>query len=187
MQRWSDYSMESKQTERENIIMFNKTLKLWAILMTFCASAFAEEIPISGTVESKCIVTQDTAGVYGNSSPESLSTASADGGVHPVVRYDVIQADYYMAKISHPTSFTESPALNDTVTWTGTTSVDQVSDASMSAYDTSKVEYDNVTEVDLSIQGSTWFKIESDADYGYGKAFPGGQYQAVVSAECIAI
>ena len=167
--------------------MFNKTLKLWAILMTFCASAFAEEIPISGTVESKCIVTQDTAGVYGNSSPESLSTASADGGVHPVVRYDVIQADYYMAKISHPTSFTESPALNDTVTWTGTTSVDQVSDASMSAYDTSKVEYDNVTEVDLSIQGSTWFKIESDADYGYGKAFPGGQYQAVVSAECIAI
>ena len=167
--------------------MFNKTLKLWAILMTFCASAFAEEIPISGTVESKCIVTQDTAGVYGNSSPESLSTASADGGVHPVVRYDVIQADYYMAKISHPTSFTESPALNDTVTWTGTTSVDQVSDASMSAYDTSKVEYDNVTEVDLSIQGSTWFKIESDADYGYGKAFPGGQYQAVVTAECIAI
>jgi hypothetical protein len=179
--------MESKQTERENIIMFNKTLKLWAILMTFCASAFAEEIPISGTVESKCIVTQDTAGVYGNSSPESLSTASADGGVHPVVRYDVIQADYYMAKISHPTSFTESPALNDTVTWTGTTSVDQVSDASMSAYDTSKVEYDNVTEVDLSIAGSTWFKVESDADYGYGKAFPGGQYQAVVTAECIAI
>lgn len=167
--------------------MFNKTLKLWAILMTFCASAFAEEIPISGTVESKCIVTQDTAGVYGNSSPESLSTASADGGVHPVVRYDVIQADYYMAKISHPTSFTESPALNDTVTWTGTTSVDQVSDASMSAYDTSKVEYDNVTEVDLSIAGSTWFKVESDADYGYGKAFPGGQYQAVVTAECIAI
>ena len=187
MQRWSDYSMESKQTERENIIMFNKTLKLWAILMTFCASAFAEEIPISGTVESKCIVTQDTAGVYGNSSPESLSTASADGGVHPVVRYDVIQADYYMAKISHPASFTESPALNDTVTWTGTTSVDQVSDASMSAYDTSKVEYDNVTEVDLSIAGSTWFKVESDADYGYGKAFPGGQYQAVVTAECIAI
>ena len=167
--------------------MFNKTFTLLAVLVTFCASAFAEEIPISGTVESKCIVTQDTAGVYGNSSPESLSTASADGGVHPVVRYDVIQADYYMAKISHPTSFTESPALNDTVTWTGTTSVDQVSDASMSAYDTSKVEYDNVTEVDLSIQGSTWFKIESDADYGYGKAFPGGQYQAVVTAECIAI
>jgi hypothetical protein len=179
--------MKSKQTTRENILTFNKTLTSLAVLLTFCASAFAEEIPITGTVESKCIVTQDTAGVYGNSTPESLSTATADGGVHPVVRYDVIQADYYMARIAHPTSFTESPALNDTVTWTGTTSVDQVSDALMSAYDTNKVEYDNVTEVDLSVQGSTWFKIESEADYGYGKAFPGGQYQAVVTAECIAI
>ena len=167
--------------------MLNKTFILLAAALTFCASAFAEEIPISGTVESKCIVTQDTAGVYGNGSPETLSTASADGGVHPVVRYDVIQADYYMARITHPTSFSESPNLSDTVTWTGSTSVDQVSDASMSAYDTNKVEYDNVTEVDLSIAGSTWFKIESEADYGYNKAFPGGQYQAVVTAECIAI
>jgi len=141
--------------------MLNKTLTLLAVLLTFCASAFAEEVPISGSV--------------------------ASGGVHPVVRFDVIQADYYMARITHPTSFTESPVLNDVVTWTGSTSVDQVSDASMSAYDTSKVEYDNVTEVDLSIAGSTWFKVESEADYGYNKAFPGGQYQAVVTAECIAI
>lgn len=167
--------------------MFNKRNILLAVALTLCANAFAEEIPISGTVESKCIVTQDTAGVYGNASAETLSTATADGGVHPVVRYDVIQADYYMARISHPTSFTESPNLSDTVTWTGSTSVDQVSDAGMSAYDTSKVEYDNVTEVDLSIAGSTWFKVESEADYGYNKAFPGGQYQAVVTAECIAI
>ena len=167
--------------------MFNKTFTLLAALLTFCASAFAEEIPISGTVESKCIVTQDTAGVYGNGSPETLSTASADGGVHPVVRYDVIQADYYMARSTHPTSFSESPVLNDVVTWTGSVSTDQVSDANMSAYDTNKVEYDNVTEVDLSIAGSTWFKVESEADYGYNKAFPGGQYQAVVTAECIAI
>ena len=167
--------------------MFNKTFTSLAVLLTFCASAFAEEIPISGTVESKCIVTQDTAGVYGNASPETLSTATADGGVHPVVRYDVIQADYYMSRITHPTSFTESPALSDTVTWTGATSVDQVSDSEMSAYDSNKVEYDNVTEVDLSIAGSTWFQVESEADYGYGKAFPGGQYQAVVTAECIAI
>jgi hypothetical protein len=167
--------------------MFNKTFTSLAVLLTFCASAFAEQVPITGNVESKCIVTQDTAGVYGNASPESLSTASADGGVHPVVRYDVIQADFYMARITHPISFTESPVLNDVVTWTGTTTVDQVSDAGMSAYDNDKIEYDNVTEVDLSIAGSTWFKVESDADYGYGKAFPGGQYQAVVTAECIAI
>ena len=167
--------------------MLNKTLTSCALLLAFCASAFAEEIPISGSVESKCIVTQDTAGVYGNASPETLTTDTADGGVHPVVRFDVIQADYYMARIAHPTSFTESPNLSDTVTWTGSVSVDSVSDAGMSAYDTDKVEYDNVTEVDLSIAGSTWFKVESEADYGYNKAFPGGQYQAVVTAECIAI
>lgn len=167
--------------------MLNKQSLLLSTLMTFCLSAFAEEIPITGSVESKCIVTQDTAGVYGNASPEVLTTASASGGVHPVVRFDVIQADYYKARITHPTSFSESPNLSDVVTWDGSVSVDQVSDAGMSAYDTDKIEYDNVTEVDLSIAGSTWFKVESEADYGYNKAFPGGQYQAVVTAECIAI
>lgn len=167
--------------------MLNKQSLLLSTLMTFCVSAFAEEIPITGSVESKCIVTQDTAGVYGNASPEVLTTASASGGVHPVVRFDVIQADYYKARITHPTSFSESPNLSDVVTWDGSVSVDQVSDAGMSAYDTDKIEYDNVTEVDLSIAGSTWFKVESEADYGYNKAFPGGQYQAVVTAECIAI
>jgi len=167
--------------------MLNKTTISCILLSFWSLSSYAEDIPITGSVESKCIVTQDTAGVYGNPSPESLTTASASGGVHPVVRYDVIQADYYMAKITHPTSFSESPVLNDVVDFTGSTSVDQVSDASMSAYDTNKVEYDNVTEIDLSIAGSTWFKVESTADYGYDKAFPGGQYQAVVTAECIAI
>jgi len=167
--------------------MLNKTSISCILLSFWSLSSYAEDIPITGSVESKCIVTQDTAGVYGNPSPESLTTASASGGVHPVVRYDVIQADYYMAKITHPTSFSESPVLNDVVDFTGSTSVDQVSDASMSAYDTNKVEYDNVTEIDLSVAGSTWFKVESTADYGYDKAFPGGQYQAVVTAECIAI
>ena len=84
-------------------------------------------------------------------------------------------------------SFSESPSLNDVVTWTGSTSVAEVSDAGMSAYDTDKIEYNNVTEVDLSIAGSTWFKVSSEADYGYDKAFPAGTYRTVVSAECIAI
>ena len=60
-------------------------------------------------------------------------------------------------------------------------------DRGKSAYDTSKVEFDNVTEVDLTIAGSTWFKVESTADYGVGKAFPAGTYRAVVSADCIAL
>lgn len=57
----------------------------------------------------------------------------------------------------------------------------------MSGYETDKREYNNVTEVDLTIAGSTWFKVESSADYGFDKAFPGGTYRAIVSAECIAL
>jgi hypothetical protein len=165
--------------------MFKNILTL--TLLTLCVNAFAEDIPIRGKVESKCIVTQDTAGVYGNPLPEELSTDPTDGGVDPVVRYDVIQASYYKAKITHPVSFNDSPTLSDVVTWTGSTSVDQVSDTNMSGYDTSKVEYDNVTEVDLTVAGSTWFKVESQADYGYDKAFPAGDYEAIVTAECIAL
>jgi hypothetical protein len=62
-----------------------------------------------------------------------------------------------------------------------------VSDAGMSAYDTDKIEYDNTTEVDLSIAGSTWFKVSSEADYGYSKALPGGTYTSIVEANCIAL
>ena len=37
-------------------------------------------------VESKCIITTDTEGVYGNSTASNLSTDAADGGVEPVIR-----------------------------------------------------------------------------------------------------
>lgn len=166
--------------------MFNKTI-LSLLIATFCTTAYAEEIPVTGSVESKCVITQDVTGVFGNPSPSVLSTNPNDGGVMPVVRYDVMQADYYTAKITHPDSFTDSPTLSDVVYWTGDTSVHQVSDAGMSAYDTNKVEYNNVTEFDLSVAGSTWFKVDSEATYGVGRAFPGGSYQAIVVAECIAI
>jgi len=72
------------------------------------------------------------------------------------------------------------------VTWTGDVSVDQVSDTNMSSYDTNKVEYNNTTEYDLTVAGTTWFAISSEADYGFDKAFPGGTYRAIVTAECIA-
>ena len=57
----------------------------------------------------------------------------------------------------------------------------------MSSYSTSKVEYDNTTEIDLTVAGSTWFNVTSTADYGYDTALPAGTYRAVVSAECIAL
>ena len=165
--------------------MFKKILAASIAMMAIGAQA--ADVPIIGNVESKCVVTIDKQGVYGNPSASILSTDAADGGVEPVVRFDVVLADAYKAVISHPISFSQSPALNDTVTWTGSTSVEAVSDAGMSAYDTDKIEYDNTTEVDLSIAGSTWFKVSSEADYGYSKALPGGTYTAIVEANCIAL
>jgi hypothetical protein len=160
-------------------------LALIASLVLTTAAA-AEEAVIEGNVQSKCIINTDTQGVYGNPTPDKLSTASTDGGVQPVVRYDVAVADAYIARITTPTSFSTSPNLSDVVNWTGSTSVGEVSDAGMSAYDTGKVVYDATTEFDLTIAGSTWFKVSSTATYGYGKALPGGTYRAVVQAECIA-
>lgn len=165
--------------------MFKKTLALCVSLAA--VNAYAVDTPIIGQVESKCVVTSDKQGVYGNPSASILSTDAADGGVEPVVRFDVVLAEAYKAVIAHPTAFSQSPQLNDVVNWTGSTSVEAVSDAGMSAYDTSKVEYDNVTEVELTIAGSTWFKVSSEADYGFNKALPGGTYTAIVEANCIAL
>jgi hypothetical protein len=161
-------------------------MKYVILAALFAATCHAEEVPIIGNVQSKCVITTDTAGVYGNPTADKLSTLPADGGVVPVVRYDVSLAGAYKARITTPSSFSTSPSLNDTVVWTGDTSVKTVSDAAMSTYETSKVTYNNTTEFNLLVAGSTWFKSSSTAKYGYGKAFPGGTYRAVVQAECIA-
>jgi len=165
--------------------MFNKALFIMGLSLS--CNLFAAQIDVQGNVQSKCVVTQDTMGQFGNPIPSKLSTDGADGGVDPVVRYDVITASAYKARITAPNSFSTSPTLTDTVVWTGVVSVDQVSVAGMSAYDAAKVTFENVTEVDLTIAGSTWFKIESSANYGYTKALPAGAYRAVVVAECIAL
>ena len=111
--------------------MFNKTF-LSCLIMTFSAGAYATQVPVMGNVESKCVVTQDVVGVFGNPQPGTLSTNPSDGGVMPIVRYDVVQASYYTARITHPNSFAESPALSDVVYWEGDTTVAQVSDPLMS-------------------------------------------------------
>lgn len=140
---------------------------------------------IIGSVDSKCIIISETAGVYGNPNPYELTTAPTSGGVQPIIRYDVLVADYYKAVIEHPVAFSSSPTLDDTVTWDGDVEVSEVSDTNMSDYDTNKVEYDNAHEYELTVAGSTWFKISSEADYGYTKSFPAGTYTAIVEAECI--
>jgi hypothetical protein len=143
--------------------------------------------PISGSVASKCVVVTDTDGVYGNPSATKLSTSASDGGVLPIIRYDIITASAYNARITTPISFTSSPSLEgDVVNWTGSTVANQMSDASMSAFNTDKIVYNNTSEFPLSVAGSVWFDVSSEATYGYNKAFPAGSYSAVVTAECIA-
>ena len=149
------------------------------------AMGAAAQTEIVGTVDSKCIVISETAGIYGNPSPNLLTTDPTNGGVKPIIRYDVISADYYKARISYPTTFSTAPSLDDVVNWEGGVTVSEVSSTDMSDYDTNKIEYNNVTEYDLTVAGSTWFTIASEADYGNTKSLPAGTYNAVVEAECI--
>jgi hypothetical protein len=166
--------------------MIKKLIVTAALALGFTAGA--TEIPIRGLVTSKCIINVDTPGIYGNPTPEILSTFAADGGRPAVVRYDVIQAGYYKAIITTPDSFTTSPTLADSVTWTSNVDVSKITNASMSAYTNAKRVYNgNITEIDLTVQGTVWFAATSKAQYGYNKSFPMGEYKSVVLAQCIAL
>lgn len=165
--------------------MFKHSIILAAIM---CASSVAAETaPIYGTVQSRCIIQTDNPGTYGNPNAYTLTTATADGGELSVIRFDVSLADAYYASITAPTSFSSSPTLPDIVTWTGDTTVKAVSDATgMGTYESSKIELNMTDKYDLTATGSTWFETTSTATLGGNKAFPGGNYTALVVAECIA-
>lgn len=156
-----------------------------ALALASCG-AYAEDVPITGQVQSRCIISTEVAGVYGNPNAYTLTTTPSDGGVLPIVRYDVSLADAYKARITYPTSFSSSPSLNDTVTFTGSVSVSEVSDTGMANYDNDAVEYDQTKEYALTTTGSTWFKTSSTATNGGNRAFPSGTYRSVVQAECVA-
>lgn len=155
-------------------------------LAVITAPVMAEEAIITGNIESKCVINTDVNGVYGNPVAGTLSTLPTDGGVMPIIRYDVALGDAYTAKITAPNSFSTSPTLNDAVVWTAEVEVSEVSDTAMSDYETDKVEYEYTTEFDMHTAGTTWFKITSKAEYGYGRAYPAGMYRSIVMAECIA-
>lgn len=164
--------------------MFKKTLAAAALL---ASSSILAEVPISGTVASKCVITTDTPGIYGNPTPNILSTDLVDGGIPPVIRFDIISANNYKAAITIPNEFSASPGLTDTVNWEGSVIVGEVTDPGMAAFETNKRIYNNTTEFDLTIAGSVWFDIASIAKYGFDKAFPSGTYSSVVEAECVAL
>jgi hypothetical protein len=164
-----------------------KKASIIVAMSLFTLSAQAVDVPISGTVQSRCVITTDTPGTYGNPNAYTLTTSASDGGVQPIVRYDVTLADAYYAQITTPTSFSTSPSLNDTVTWTGSTEVSSVSDATnMAGYESAKTVSGQTTQFDLTATGSTWFKSTSVATNGGNKAFPGGNYSATIEAVCVA-
>ena len=162
-------------------------LKAITASLILASSAVAADIPIVGDVSSKCVIHTDTTGVYANPTPDVLTTAASDGGIAPIIRYDVVNANTYKAVITSPIEFSSSPTLSDTLSWSGSSSVSSVSDSNMSAYDANKRVYNNVTEFDLTVAGSVWFKTESSVSYGYNKSLPGGRYRSIITAECIAL
>ena len=167
--------------------MFIKKIALTAGLMLVPFATIAAEVPITGTVESRCIIQTSTPGTYGNPNAYTLSTQAADGGDQAVVRFDVSLADAYYAEITPPLAFSSAPNLPDQVSWTGEVSVQTVSDATgMGTYETDKLELGDTDRYTLTATGSTWFAIHSTATMGGNKAFPGGTYTAVAEAVCIA-
>jgi hypothetical protein len=167
--------------------MFIKKLALTTALSLVPFATIAAEVPITGTVESRCIIQTDTTGTYANPNAYTLTTAASDGGDAAIVRFDISLADAYYAEITPPTSFSTSPALPDQVDWSGSVSVKTVSDATgMGTYESGKLEVGDTDRYDMTATGSTWFAIESTATMGGNKAFVGGTYTAVAEAVCIA-
>ena len=168
--------------------MFRTTLiGAASALIATCGVAIAADTPINGTVQSRCIIQTDTAGTYANPNAYTLTTSTTDGGEPARIRVDVSLADAYYVEITAPSEFSTSPNLPDVVSWTGDTEVDTVSDATnMADYETNKVELGMMDRYDMTATGSTWFKTSSVATMGGSKAFPGGNYTAIVQAECIA-
>ena len=173
--------------------MFKKGILTTSVIALACMGATitsfanAEQVPINGTVQSRCIIQTDTPGVYGNPNAYTLDTDPTEGGQLAVTRIDVTLADAYYAEITAPSEFSSSPNLPDVVTWTGNTEVKAVSDAAnMGSYETDKVELGMTDRYDLTATGSTWFETTSKAVMGGSKAFPGGNYTALVEANCIA-
>jgi hypothetical protein len=157
-------------------------------LMLVATTAYAGNIDITGTVESRCFVNTDTPGVYGNPNSYTLTTLPASAGQVPIVRIDASLANAYNAQISYPTSFSTSPSLSDTTAWEGAVGVEQTSSSDMSGYQAASTTTGAMRTYPLSIAGTTWFSVASTATYGGGqqKPFPGGSYKAVILAECIA-
>ena len=164
-----------------------KLLLTISLILGITAASYAGT-NIDGSVQSRCTVDTDTPGAYGNPNAYTLTTLPASAGQVPIVRFDVSLANAYFAQVSYPTSFSSSPSLSDSVTWTGAVTVAQTSSSDMSGYQAASTTTGAMRQYALTIAGTTWFASTSVATYGGGqnKAFPGGSYTAIVVAQCVA-
>ena len=156
------------------------------ILLLSTSDAWAVTSPITGTVQASCSIVTTTPGQYGVPNIWKLSTTPSEGGQPAVIKSTIGTADKYKVKITHPNSFSSSPSLSDTLTWTGSSVYTSGSASGMSAYETGKVVVGNETTFDMTLAGTTFFTVASTVEYGYNRAFPSGTYTALILAECIA-
>ena len=143
---------------------------------------------ITGNVQSRCEVVTDITGYFGNPNAYSLTTAPASNGQVPQIRVTSTLANAYKALISYPTSFSSSPSLSNSVTWTGAVAIASASSSDMSGYQAASTLTNNgaMRTYYLTKAGTIYVTVTSTATHGGNKAFPGGQYVAVAQASCIA-
>ena len=143
---------------------------------------------ITGTVESRCEVVTDIKGYYGNPSAFLLTTLPASNGQVPQIRITNTLANAYKALVSYPTSFSSSPSLSNSVTFTGAVAIASASSSDMSGYQAASTVTNNgaMRTYNLTHAGTIYVTVASSATHGGNKAYPGGQYVAVAEASCIA-
>ena len=170
-----------------------KLITMFLVLgITGCALLMPKEAEantnINGTVESRCEVVTDIVGYFGNPNAYTLTTLPASNGQIPQIRITSTLANAYKAVVSFPTSFSSSPSLSNSVTWTGTVAIASASSSEMSGYAAASTVTNNgaMRTYYLTHAGTIYVTVASQAIYGGNKAFPGGQYVAVAEASCIA-
>lgn len=163
-----------------------------AIGLTGCALFMPKEAAantnITGNVESRCEVVTDIPGYYGNPNAYTLTTLPASNGQVPKIRITNSLANAYKAIVSFPTSFSSSPSLSNTVSFTGAVAIASASSSDMSGYQAASTVTNNgaMRTYSLTHAGTIYVTVSSEATYGGNKAFPGGQYVAVAEASCVA-
>ena len=99
----------------------------------------AIDVPIEGNIESKCVITTDTPGVFGNPTPDALSTLPTDGGVMPIIA-TISSKQITTRHRSHGKISSLHLCTQRRVNWDGEVEVSEVSDSTMDFETDGRVE-----------------------------------------------